>query len=409
MSKEIILSLTIGLLVIGKTYAIAAPTVDGDGDTCVRPTSSIGDGWKTAHPRDVGLDCTVLTEALDAIEEHRYGLVHSLLVIRAGKLVFEKYWDGHLPNWEGYAPVSFTAKTPHDVASVTKSVMATAFGIALDRGLIDDINDSVSKYLPRRPIYQRASVRNIRLLDLLTMTAGFAYDENSIPYDDPRNDAIGYYDAYSKKDGDPLRTIFGKPVIYTPGTVLNYGGNQSNALALILERRSGMSLEAYASEYLMKPLGIKSAKWLTESAGTVGSGDLKISPRDLAKIAYLYVNKGRWKNTQIISEDWVTEALRDHVPIGKTARQDWEGGRGYGYQIWTREPSSESSPTESYGLMLGYGGQFAAMIPELDMIVIGTAGNWANENAFTPDPIVLNKKKYYFDIVDEFFLDAVKK
>lgn len=333
-----------------------------------------GDGWETASLADVGLSAEVLSRLVDLIREGTYPRVHGIVIVKDGKLVLEEYFNGF--SFEGAVGDSilgtwtwFDRDTPHNLASVTKSVTSTLLGIALDRGLIDSVETPAFEFFPEHADLRSARRDSITLAHLLTMTSGLEWDEHSYPYGDPRNDINALF-----SQADPIRYILAKPAADRPGTVWNYSGGSTNVLGDIVRRASGQSLEAFANEVLFAPLGIAAPTWVHLADGvTYASGDLRLRPRDMAKIGYLFINDGAWSGHEILSTSWIAEA---------TARraETWNPGWGYGYQWWLYDFDVAGTTYPSFGAR-GWGGQAITVFPEQSLVVVQTGGNY-----LTPDP-----------------------
>jgi CubicO group peptidase (beta-lactamase class C family) len=292
-------------------------------------------GWNTSTPEAQGLDAQKLAEMLQAIKDENLNL-HSLLIFRHGYLVSENYFG------------SYDAHTRHQLYSVTKSFIATLIGIALDKGYIKDTAQRVVDFFPQRT-FDNPSERktSMTLDDLLTMRAGLDWTEG-----DP-----AYRDLYMSPDW--LKFMLDKPMVAEPGRVFNYCSGCSHVLSAIVQETTGTNPRDFADQFLFKPLGITDYQWDVDSDGTpIGGWGLQLTPRDMAKLGYLYLHNGQWAGQQIVPAQWVENATRLHTAT--------DGPLGYGYQWWTYPPLKAYTA-------LGRGGQTVFVIPELDLIVITTA------------------------------------
>ncbi|MEO0398162.1 MAG: serine hydrolase [Pseudomonadota bacterium] len=407
--------------IVGSMALFSGATFAAD---CPKP-ASLKDGWDVSTPDKVGLDCAKLLEAVAAIDSGRYGRVNLLIVAREGKIVFEKYWDGRQPPYdpgngafEAYKETSFDENTVTDMMSMTKSLIATAAGVAEKQGLISHVGDSVASYLPYDPFYQTEAVRRITIRDMLTMSAGLKFDENTYPYGHPKNDLTAVYGAVAK-DEDALPIIFNQPAVSPPGAVFNYASTLSHSTGRIVERQAGMRFDRYVRDHLLDPLEIGSVYWSNPDSETYKFwGDISMRPRDFAKIPQLHVNGGRWKGEQIISERWARDALLDHAFVSDGQDTSDKTVRRYGYFWWTKEVAGDQ-PVKRYAYASGFGGQFAAAIPELDLVVVGLASNWPEDwdpkdegyarDDYALDDVVRDRPVWGYNmIIDEFILSAVK-
>lgn len=293
--------------------------------------------WSESTPEEQGMDSELLVEALDFLAEQEDYSVHSLLIVRNGYIVTDAYF------------YPFAAKTMHNTFSVTKSIMATLIGIALDQGYIESIEQPVLGLFPERTVANLdANKQAMTLEDLLTMQTGF--DFISQPEDT-------LWEMMLTTD-DWVQFTLDLPMQEEPGTSFAYCGPGSHLLSAIIQQTTGMSTLDFASEYLFSPLGISDVGWPSDPQGiTHGYGDLHLSPHDMAKIGYLYLNNGSWNDDQIVPVEWVTAATAVHA--------DFENNSGYGYQWWILP--------EHYSA-IGHGGQYIKVSPDRNLVIVVTGG-----------------------------------
>jgi CubicO group peptidase (beta-lactamase class C family) len=129
-----------------------------------------------------------------------------------------------------------------------------------------------------------------------------------------------------------------------------------------------MNPRDFADQYLFQPLGISNIQWDTDAAGIlIGGWGLQITPRDMAKLGYLYLREGQWDGQQIVSAEWVKNATRKHTETG--------GDLGYGYQWWTHPALEGYTATGRYG-------QTIFVIPKADLVVVTTAEGTDHDDIF---------------------------
>lgn len=289
--------------------------------------------WRTSSPEDQQMDSQKLTEMLDTVKEKNINL-HSLLVIRHGTIVSETYFLNH-PSDE-----------KHDLFSVTKSVVSTLVGIAIDQGYIDSLDHPVLDYFPDKT-FENVDDRkkDMTLRDLMTMQTGLAWDESMIFQMNRTKDWVSY--------------VLSLPMIFKPGTHFNYCTGCSHVVSAIIQKATGMSTREFAEKVLFQPLGITDINWrLDPEKIPVGGTDLQMSARDMAKLGYLFLHNGEWDGQTIVAPKWVENAITTQV---KT-----DSGLGYGLMWWI-DPSLKAYTA------LGYNGQTVFVIPDLDLIVVTTA------------------------------------
>jgi CubicO group peptidase (beta-lactamase class C family) len=204
--------------------------------------------------------------------------------------------------------------------------------------------------------------------DLLTMRSGLDWQEG-----DPAIRAM-----YMSSDW--VKVVLDEPMITAPGSKFNYCSGCSHVLSAVLQQATNMNPRDFADQYLFKPLGITNVNWDTDADGTpIGGWGLQLTPRDMAKLGYLYLHRGQWEGQQIVSAEWVKDATRTHT--------ETDGNLGYGYQWWTY-PSLEAYTA------LGRGGQTIFVVPRLDLIVVTTA------ELDNHDPI--------FQLIEQYIVPAVR-
>jgi CubicO group peptidase (beta-lactamase class C family) len=346
-----------------------------------------GDGWTTGSLAEVGLSESRLTELIDLMRVGTIGNVHGVVIVKDGKLVLEEYFNGQA--FQGISGnriigpwTEFDRDHIHNLASVTKSITSTLLGIAIDQGLVTGVDTAVYDFFPEYADVRDARKDSITLRHLLTMTSGLEWDESSYSYGDSRNDINALF-----SQSDPIRYILAKPAVDPPGSIWLYNGGNTNVLGQVVQKVSGLSLHEFADQYLFEPLGITHKSWVMLAGQvTYASGDLRLRPRDMAKIGFLFLNDGAWDGQHVISADWITQATAWSV---QTLNPDW----GYGYQWWLFHHTANGETYPTFGAR-GWGGQTITVVPDADMVIVLTGGNY-----LTSDPVDA--------IVKHFVLDAL--
>jgi CubicO group peptidase (beta-lactamase class C family) len=327
------------------------------------------DGWRYTTPEEQGLDNDTLNDMMDFIEEQEYP-IHSVLVIKNGYAVFERY-----PH-EYYPSTHLTL-----LHSVTKSFTATLVGIALQQGFISRVNETVLSFFPEYTIDNPDSRKDtMTIKDLLTMTTGFDWGEWSIPYEDGYGNPLLEMMASS----DAVQYVLDRPMLHTPGYYWDYNGGASVLLAALVQQASNQSTLSFANEYLFEPLGFGPSVWYEVAGGWRNAhGGLCLMTRDLAKLGYLYLNNGTWNETQIIPSNFVSNAI---LPIDLL--NPLGANFGYGWHWWMRF---------DLGIYFAYGrhGQKIMVAPEHDLIVVFTAN--VPDDGYDPE----------FDLFRDYILQAI--
>lgn len=327
----------------GKTDPTATP---------IPPTESSAywptEGWRTSTPEQQGMDSERLAEALDFLQERKEDYnVHSLLIVRNGYVVADAYF------------YPFTQDTKHDLASVTKSFMATLIGIAIDKGYIESVRQPVLDFFPDRTMANvDANKRAMTVEDLLTMRSGL----DCIV----RSTEVTLFEMVRTPDW--VQFTLDLPMAEEPGARFVYCSSGVHLLSAIVQQASGMSALDFAQKHLFGPLGISDVAWPSVQGINFGWGDLRITPHAMAKLGYLYLNEGLWEGQQVLSSEWVAAATS--VPEGASF------GGNYGYLWWL---------SSGFYSARGRGGQMIYVVPDQDMVVVLTGGGGGREDGVTQE------------------------
>jgi CubicO group peptidase (beta-lactamase class C family) len=308
------------------------------------PTNWPTQGWQTTTPEEKGFDSAQLAEALLTIREKDTD-IHSLLVIRDGAVVVDAYF---YPN---------DGKTVHELASVTKSIMTTLIAIAADQGKLQ-LDQPMLSYFPNYTAANLDALKErITIRHLASMSSGL----NCTAEDDEAT-------LREMRDSpDWIRFTLDLKVIWEPGTTFVYCSPGMHLLSAILQHATGMTALDFARQNLFQPLGIHDVIWITDPQGyNFGSEGIYLHPYDMAKIGYLWLNKGQWEGKQIISQEWVENSVK---PQFETSNRE-----GYGYGWWI----DTSDQPESFSAS-GRGGQRIIVVPAWNVIIATTGGGFSFE------------------------------
>jgi CubicO group peptidase (beta-lactamase class C family) len=283
--------------------------------------------WRSAAPDDLALSGAALESLAARVASGELANVHAILVVRDGVLGFERYFAGSDALWgEPPRPATFGPDTLHDVRSVSKSVVGALVGIAHGEGLLPDLDAPIASIFPERARGREAELAGRTLRHALTMSAGLAWDELSLPYSDPRNDEHALWLA-----DDPLDFALSRKPVAPPGAKFAYNGALPVILAQAVERASGQPFDVYAREKLWRPLGVTRADWVAHPSGMVVSpSGLRLSPRDMARFGQLMLDGGRFAGRQIVPEGYARASLAPQVALGGS----FGAASHYGYLWW---------------------------------------------------------------------------
>ncbi len=376
MPKSLLVA--VSLWIVGCSAAPPAPS------PAVWPTTN----WTMSTPEAEGLDQVALSALDREFAAGAHGQVTGLLVIRHGRIAFERqythdfdrlfegreptrgaynYYD---PDWHPY----YQHGQLHTMQSVSKSVTSALVGIAIGRGELPPVDTAVMPLFgtfrqpgpdPRRD--------QMTLEHVLTMTTGIEWDESTVAYTDPANSCAGM-----EKSADWVQFVLDQPMAEAPGTRFVYNSGATELLSQLLKQGTGKHAHEYAAEQLFAPLGITNTHWKTTPTGLADTeGGLYLTARDLAKLGYLYLKDGVWDGRRILPEGWVA---RSTTPLIDT-RPGQPRSRKYGYQWWVL-PTRDGATT-AYAA-LGYGGQRLIVVPELEIVAVFTGWNIYEHPEFAP-------------------------
>ncbi len=345
------------------------------------------DERQIALPGAVGLSEDALSAIHQDIQNGRYGYIDAFLVARHGKIVFEQYYENDYPSiykQEAATPGALVVNDPsgpynyfnpwwhpyyrnttlHSMQSVTKSVVSALVGIAISRGEFIDLDTPVLEFFEEATVLNiDRRKRDMTVRDLLTMSDGLLWDEN-LPYNDSDNSFAVMALAHNW-----VQYTLDLPMGSEPGTAFNYNSGATLILSHIFRLATGTDIEEYAVEHLFMPLGIDDYYWDRTPYGLTDTQEgLYISARSLAKIAQLFLQKGRWHDEQVVPATWVEESIRPRYPTGAA------GDEAYGYLWWSQPHTFAEKSLRAY-FGKGFGGQRPIFLPELDMVIVLTGWN----------------------------------
>lgn len=285
-----------------------------------------------------------ITDYLDAVSDEEQEL-HSLMVVRNGKVVFEQWFGENGPDKN------------HVMHSVSKTFTSMAMGFAVQEGLLA-IDDKVVSFFPADlPGEPSPWLLDLEIRDLLTMTVG--------------HNPLSLQKIKTNKDSWE-QLFLAQPILHEPGTVFAYNSVATYILSAIIQEVSEKTLLEYLQPRLLGPLGIYGVEWEESPTGVnTGGWGLHIKTEDMAKLGQFLLQKGKWDGKQVLSEQWIEEACSVKVkqrpfwvsPEADLDESDW--GQGYGYQIWRNRPGGFRAD--------GAKGQYIIVLPEKEAVIVTTA------------------------------------
>jgi CubicO group peptidase (beta-lactamase class C family) len=277
-----------------------------------------------------------------------------LLVLKDGVIKAEQYYLGN------------AADKQHISFSVAKSFISALLGIAIEDGLISSIEQPITDYVPE---LKGSGYDGVRIKDILQMSSGVKFNED---YGDFNSDINRFSRATAF--GTSLDEFSASLVREKePGTYNHYVSIDTQVLGMLLTRVTGKPLSDYLQDKIWQPLGMEyQAFWLEDDEGMeLALGGLNVSLRDYAKLGWLYLNKGKWGDAQIVPEQWVIDSITPdapHVMPGKNNPAS-SSSFGYGYQWWI--PLGADDEFAAQGIYH----QFIYVDPDQHTVIVKTSAN----------------------------------
>jgi CubicO group peptidase (beta-lactamase class C family) len=280
----------------------------------------------------------------DLVEFGEANAMDSLLLVRRGRIVLEAH----------YAP--FRAGLKHVVNSATKAIVGTLAGIAFKDGELGPLEQSVVGIFPDRRIANLDANKKAMTLDsLLDMTSGLDWRE-------PLTNAVPETMLQMERSRDWVGFILDRPMAQAPGLAFEYDSGTWHLLSAILAKKTNRHTEEYARQKLFTPLGITDISWRRDPQGIpIGGYGLFMHPRDMAKIGYLYLHKGRWADQQILDPTWIDRVFQASVDMRIGTAPSFRYASGW----WT-------IPDKRAYMAVGFLRQLIIVLPDADVVAVAT-------------------------------------
>lgn len=304
--------------------------------------------------------------------------VHALMVARGGETVCEIYRPGEDESWaEALGRREFGPDSLHDLRSVSKSVVALAYGILLERGLVPPPEAPLIASFPEHADLAEDPRRaRWTVADALDMRLGIRWDEDR-PYDDPENSEIAM-----ERSSDRIRYVLERSFVQEPGGGWIYCGGATALIGEIIARGTGKPLDAAVREILLEPLGIAAMDWLGTDKGPSAASGLRLTTPGLLAIGEAVRNCGRQNDRQVIPRAWIETLTRPAVrtPFDFGYRNQW---------YTARMPAPRRSVDVLMGI--GNGGQRLWIVPELEATVALFCGSYNRPDQWVDPLLVLQR------------------
>jgi CubicO group peptidase (beta-lactamase class C family) len=335
------------------------------------PPPALNDGWQINDLNQLNISPNRLETLIDNIQNQGAGFLHidSLAIAYNGELVFDQQLRSSLDiadTWAGNTDLNI-----HAVHSVTKSVISTLMGVAIDQQIISGVDQSIYDYFQQyQPIANwNENKQNITIENWLNMRSGYDWNEWNLSYLDPNNQNSQMIDAE-----DPVQFLLDTPMATTPGTTFAYSTGISYGLGRIIQNASGMRLRDYLQANLLEPLNISQYDFWSIDGQLHSGSALYFTTRDMLKFGQLFLAGGVWNNQRIVSEEWVNQSTVRRVDL------NFDGNAGYGYQWWMGSYHVGGQNYQSY-YANGWGGQLVYVFPQLDLVIAMTGSAYEEGQA----------------------------
>jgi CubicO group peptidase (beta-lactamase class C family) len=293
-------------------------------------------------PEAQGVSSDGILKFLESVESSNHEF-HSFMFLRHGKIIAEGWWDPYRPDLK------------HTMYSLSKSFTSTAVGFAVTEKLLK-LEDKVITFFPKDlPDTVSRNLKDLRVKDLLTMTAGQEPDPTA---------SIRNWDA------NWIKSFLSVPIVNKPGTKFLYNSVATFMLSAIVQKVTGMKIIDYLKPRLFDPLGIKGMDWEVSPTNiNTGGWGLRLKTEDMAKFGQFYLQKGKWNGKQLLPEKWIEEATTIKVEQDPNASQskkdssDWL--QGYCYKFWRCRHNCFRGD--------GAFGQYIIVMPDQDAVIAITS------------------------------------
>jgi len=178
-------------------------------------TNTTHDGIKISSLAKEGINSALINSLDSAITKGIYPNIHSLLIAKNNKLVYENYWAGTDQNWRlDVGMIAHSKDSLHDIRSITKSIVSSCIGIAISQGNIKSVDQNIFDFFPEYVKHDTGLKSTLTVKHLLTMSSGLSWNEDLPSYDDPANSEVQMI-----KNPNPVEFVLSQPMTSPPGKV----------------------------------------------------------------------------------------------------------------------------------------------------------------------------------------------
>ncbi len=299
----------------------------------------LNDGIPVSNLEKVALSRRFADTLMQKILNRELGEIHAVLIAKDGKLVFEEYF------------YDYDLMKKHRLHSCTKSIVSLLIGNENSNELLLDLQNSIPQAFP----FINSEITNqhakLKLEDVLGMTSGLS----EIKFHPASNNAW-------------IDSLLSTPINFNPGEQFEYNDFNSHLIGYLISKASNAQLDEYAKRVLFNPLGISDYHWERFDDYTVKANTgLALRARDLLKIGLLVLNKGSWKDKQIVNSEW--------IDYSTAFRRKVFNSYNYGLHWWNIDGNTMNLD-KNYPLAQGDGGQRLYILPSENIACVVYGGNF---------------------------------
>lgn len=283
-------------------------------------------------PEEVGIPTSAIEAYLDALQDAKI-VIHDLLIVRHGKLVYESYWK----------PMDDTFR--HRLYSCSKSFTSCAVGLLIDQGLLSLEDKAISFFPDKAPADPHPWLAEMTIRDLLRMST--CWTEGA---------------TYRPENPDWEATFFKFPPSHKPGLVFSYCTTATTMLCMIIKRITGKEFTEVLRP-VFDEIGVSDDLYCIQSpcGHEWGGSGVMATPREFAKFANLILHYGEHEGKQLLPREYLKAATSKQID-NSLYHEQLDCAEGYGYQFWC---------TRNNGFLFnGMGNQYALCLPDQDLVLV---------------------------------------
>ncbi len=316
--------------------------------------------FERVNETEVGYAAGTTERFLSKLTSSRVCL-HSLLLMRSGKVFAEEYAPGYDENFR------------HRLYSSSKTYVSAAIGTAIGEGLLT-LDTKIADYFPDKlPEKPHPYITNLTVRDCLIMAT---------PFDET---------PYRHEHTDWVKDFFTEAPTHRGGTIFHYDTGATLVLDALVERVSRLPFNEYLYDRVLRHIGYSQIPECVEAPdGTKwGGSGMLCTTREFAAFAQLFVRGGKAADgRQLIPEWYIQQATSKQIGNAENNKNNAFYGHGYGYQVWM---------TRTGWAMFGMGNQLALYAPKEDVLLICTGDDQGNDYA----------RSYIAEYMEELFLNPL--